>query len=618
MIPQKLFNPKCLHPDRDVIFKEDLENFYSSYIISVFTKLEKIIHDKITTESHNKSNKSNILNKNEINNQTNIIINTYISFYLHNQHYTTKFENPLKSNNLYSLDDIEDILINENLLSYSEFKLVWKESQMSLLHYTRYKEENPNEYYQTLFKEVQDYLFPINDKNFISKIFSIYCLYSLFYTQPYQIRYKINVVVNTLKAINLLLEYFKYKIRINEVTGSNRIDNDDNKDNKNNKNNKNNNSKQSTGIDNITIKQDFNDKSNEVHENENNIDTVSNIYTVTPSMNNILNSFKSVNIKKKKEKSQLYDDKKDKKDLKEKAIEQEATQQGQQENKHEISEEASKESLSHSNNKTNNLFNNISNSTSNNIFTITYSMILRLYNNEAFKISVVLGMNTILLNKYGLPLESKKDIYTDYKNLFKSRNKLNELKDKEYESKKDFNKTVIAYNKDKSDAINDIKELYESMKDIDYSLESNINEICNTLNGTIVKNNKKANTNTIAANNELGLKEETNKRGSRKISESNKKSNNNNNATNNSRNEIQNIFSKEFYVNNINKIKSGQMNSQFNNNSNNVIKISLQNDYYVKNNTEQNNYVVSDLNVNEITNLEFNFRNFESDGFYES
>ena len=45
MIPKKLFSPKCLHPDREVVFNDDLQRFFN-YILDkkkIVTNNEVII-----------------------------------------------------------------------------------------------------------------------------------------------------------------------------------------------------------------------------------------------------------------------------------------------------------------------------------------------------------------------------------------------------------------------------------------------------------------------------------------------------------------------------------------------------------------------------------------------
>lgn len=134
MIPKKLFSPKCLHPDREVVFKDDLQKFFGF-----------------------------ILDKKKI--------------------------------------DIN----NEVIISYSEYKIYYKEKKISMLHFSRSKEENAKEYYECLFGEVQKFFF-IKNYKFISKLFSIYTLYSLYYTQTYPTFYQINSTIEYLNGLNNLIK----------------------------------------------------------------------------------------------------------------------------------------------------------------------------------------------------------------------------------------------------------------------------------------------------------------------------------------------------------------------------------------------------------------------------
>ena len=127
-----------------------------------------------------------------------------------NKDYTTTFQNPDKTLFKNDLQDlILEILKTEKISLKVIFKKIWKERKMSLLHLSKYKEENTNEFYQVLFKEVQLFLFPDDEFNLISKIFSIYCLYTLYNTQTYDIKFQITVIPETLIEINKLLKEVK-------------------------------------------------------------------------------------------------------------------------------------------------------------------------------------------------------------------------------------------------------------------------------------------------------------------------------------------------------------------------------------------------------------------------
>lgn len=129
MIPKKLFCPKCLLPDRNEAFKDDLTKFYE-YI------------------------------------QTNI----------------TK---------------------GKEILSYHEYKIFYKLRKMSMLHFSKKKEESAKEYYEVLFGEVQSFFFK---EGIFNQIFSIYTLYSLYYTQTTDTFYQINTILEFLLGINNLIQ----------------------------------------------------------------------------------------------------------------------------------------------------------------------------------------------------------------------------------------------------------------------------------------------------------------------------------------------------------------------------------------------------------------------------
>lgn len=130
MIPKKLFSPKCLHPDREVVFNDDLQRFFN-----------------------------------------------------------------------YILDKKKIVTNNEVIISYSEYKIYYKEKKISMLHFSRSKEENAKEYYECLFGQIQNFFF-MKDYKYIAKLFSIYTLYSLYYTQTYPTFYQINLTIEYLNGLN--------------------------------------------------------------------------------------------------------------------------------------------------------------------------------------------------------------------------------------------------------------------------------------------------------------------------------------------------------------------------------------------------------------------------------
>ena len=134
MIPKKIFCPKCLLPERDIAFKDDLNDFYN-----------------------------------------------YIKENIHKEKKTT----------------------NEQLLSYVTYKKLYKEKKISMLHFSKRKEESAKEYYEVLFGEILSFFF-VND--IISKLFSIYTLYSIYYTQITSTFYQVNIILEFLKGVNKLIK----------------------------------------------------------------------------------------------------------------------------------------------------------------------------------------------------------------------------------------------------------------------------------------------------------------------------------------------------------------------------------------------------------------------------
>ena len=128
MLPKKLFCPKCLLPERDIAFKDDLTDFYN-YILE-----------------------------------------------------STK---------------------SEPILTYIKYKQLYKNKKISMLHFCKRKEENAKEYYEVLFGEIQSFFF---EENITSKLFSIYTLYSIYYTQVTSTFYQVNTILEFLKGVNTLIK----------------------------------------------------------------------------------------------------------------------------------------------------------------------------------------------------------------------------------------------------------------------------------------------------------------------------------------------------------------------------------------------------------------------------
>lgn len=143
MLPKKLFCPKCLLPERNQAFKDDLDDFFN-----------------------------------------------------------------------YILTNLKD----GELLSYLTYKKYYKNKKFSMLHFSKRKEESAKEYYEVLFGEIQSFFF---NENIISQLFSIYTLYSIYYTQLTNTFYQINTILEFLKGVNdLILKLSKEKDEKNRQIGA--------------------------------------------------------------------------------------------------------------------------------------------------------------------------------------------------------------------------------------------------------------------------------------------------------------------------------------------------------------------------------------------------------------
>ena len=281
MLPKKLFCPKCLLPERDHAFKDDLEDFYN-----------------------------------------------------------------------YILQNLEE----DELLTYDTYKKYYKLKKISMLHFSKRKEESAKEYYEVLFGEVQSFFF---SKNINSQLFSIYTLYSLYYTQTVNTFYQINTILEFLKGVNILI------------------------------------------------------------------------------------------LKLAKEKDKKM----------------------------------------------------------NKIGATIYSMIKKMKNEEAFSIGVIPGLKSIILNKYGIPIERKENVYTYTKEINNYINELNSENKKEENNEENNNKKKIEFDYEiiKNNIVNEIKEL-------NIDKEGYVNYINNNYNESDFYNNGMRNNNTMndfgEFNNDANLKKE--------------------------------------------------------------------------------------------------------------
>lgn len=164
MIPKKLFTPKCLYTDREIVFQEDIRNFYS------------IIFQKII------------------------------------ENFKIKYRSDSRVN---EFPDEFIILSSNDIFNYKIFKSIWSEVKMSMLHFAKSKEENSKEYYEVLYGEFQ--MFLNADYNYLYKLFSIFSLYSLYYTQITDFFYQINTTPEILQEMNNCVIALKEKFQNNNL-----------------------------------------------------------------------------------------------------------------------------------------------------------------------------------------------------------------------------------------------------------------------------------------------------------------------------------------------------------------------------------------------------------------
>jgi hypothetical protein len=198
MISKKLFTPKCQHLDRDIVFHEDLDNFFIDFIS----------HIKLNIKNFNKkeNKEKEFLNKINENKES--------------EKFESENFNENKNYNLFNKDNInnknDSNSLEDNLLknlSYKIFKNFWNEKKMSMLHFSKSKEENPKEYYEVLFGEIQSFLIEnnllrkkeYNKIHIFLQVLTIYSMYSLYFTQTTDFFYQINTIPEYLLKINLLL-----------------------------------------------------------------------------------------------------------------------------------------------------------------------------------------------------------------------------------------------------------------------------------------------------------------------------------------------------------------------------------------------------------------------------
>lgn len=248
MITKKLFTPKCQHVDRDLVFKEDLSNFYLDFVdwLTEYNNAKSEVENKqsIFLDYNNKAahidgNLNTCPNKKEDENIAN-----YNNFDSICDSKVERYKDSTKIKKDNHNKDSEIFLYNSNVpaqqilykhpnsppakmkcrrkisqsilktLNYTIFKYYWKEKKMTLLHFCKSKEENFKEYYEILFGEIQSFLVENNlyrkkgfdNNHLLIQILSIYTLYSLYFTQTTDFFYQINIIPEFLIKFNEIIK----------------------------------------------------------------------------------------------------------------------------------------------------------------------------------------------------------------------------------------------------------------------------------------------------------------------------------------------------------------------------------------------------------------------------
>ena len=200
MLPKKLFTPKCLHADRDTVFHEDLGNFFHFVISEMSDNINKTEIKISNEEISNKIFSKDSMILNSIPDSNEEILKKKIK----------------KSQKAIINPEVEKTRLIIEILNYENFKYFWKIQKMSMLHFTKSKEENSKEFYEVLFGEVQDFLLNGHVKNpllsRIIRILAFYSLYSIYYTQTSEYFYQINTTPEVLAEINHILSENSHEV----------------------------------------------------------------------------------------------------------------------------------------------------------------------------------------------------------------------------------------------------------------------------------------------------------------------------------------------------------------------------------------------------------------------
>ena len=99
-------------------------------------------------------------------------------------------------------------------------------------------------------------------------------------------------------------------------------------------------------------------------------------------------------------------------------------------------------------------------------------------NEEAFSVGVIPGLKSIILNKYGIPIERKENVYTYSKEINSFINELNKEnhKDGDVEENAQKKKIELDYELTKKNIVNQIKEINNDKKEYLNFINNNYNE----------------------------------------------------------------------------------------------------------------------------------------------
>jgi hypothetical protein len=86
-------------------------------------------------------------------------------------------------------------------------------------------------------------------------------------------------------------------------------------------------------------------------------------------------------------------------------------------------------------------------------------MMSKMYSDEAFSIGTLIGLKTIILNKYSLPIEQKTNVYKDFMHINQCQKTLENLKITEKIKNENFKNNIDEYLLNKREIINNIKNL---------------------------------------------------------------------------------------------------------------------------------------------------------------